>query len=124
MTHAVFRSTKIARSSGVNDDYTFKLPSGKRVHFKLVEASTEQDNNKAANGKERRFILCDQDPLVEENGELSIRFDYRPDAEKRKQKDLSADAEKTVLEAEGFDEWTRAIPMVGAERFELPTPCV
>ena len=97
------------KSSEYLRDYTFKLPSGKRVHFKLVEASTEQDNNKAASGKERRFILCDQEPLVTENGELTIRFDYRPDNEKRKQKELSADAEKIVLESDGFDEWTRAL---------------
>ena len=56
------------KSSEYLRDYTFKLPSGKRVHFKLVEASTEQDNNKAASGKERRFIVCDQEPLVTENG--------------------------------------------------------
>ena len=97
------------KSSEYLRDYTFKLPSGKRVHFKLVEASTEQDNNKAASGKERRFILCDHEPLVEENGELTIRFDYRPDNEKRKQKDLSAEAEKAVLESDGFVEWTQAL---------------
>ena len=38
-------------------DYTFSVPDGRRVHFKLVEADTEQNNNKPANGQERRFIL-------------------------------------------------------------------
>jgi hypothetical protein len=66
-------------------DYTFKLSNGKRVHFKLVEADTEKDNNRPQNGKERRFILSEKQPLAEENGELVIRFEYRPDPQKRKQ---------------------------------------
>ncbi len=66
-------------------DYTFKLADGKRVHFKLVEADTEADNKKSAAGQERRFILCAAEPLLETDGELVIRFEYRPDADKRKQ---------------------------------------
>jgi adenine-specific DNA-methyltransferase len=38
-------------------NYTFKLRDNRRVHFKVVEADTEADNNKPQNGKERRFIL-------------------------------------------------------------------
>ncbi|GIV89389.1 MAG: site-specific DNA-methyltransferase [Chloroflexus sp.] len=72
--------------------YTFKLPSGKRVHFKLVEANTEKDNNRPQNGNERRFILSAEQPLVEEHGELVIRFAYRPDPEQRKQAELNAEA--------------------------------
>jgi len=78
-------------------NYTFKLPSGKRVHFKLVEADTEKDNNRPQNGKERRFILSEKQPLAEENGELVIRFEYRPDPQKRKQADLNAEAVKRIL---------------------------
>jgi adenine specific DNA methylase Mod/very-short-patch-repair endonuclease len=78
-------------------NYTFKLPSGKRVHFKLVEADTEKDNNRPQNGKERRFILSEKQPLEEENGELVIRFEYRPDLEKRKQTDLNAAAVERIL---------------------------
>ncbi len=48
-------------------NYTFKLSSGRRVHFKLVEADTDKDNNRAANGNERRFILSQEQPLAEEN---------------------------------------------------------
>jgi adenine-specific DNA-methyltransferase len=77
-------------------NYTFKLPSGKRVHFKLVEADTEKDNNRPQNGKERRFILSEKQPLAEENGELVIRFEYRPDPEKRAQTDLNAEAVKRI----------------------------
>jgi adenine-specific DNA-methyltransferase len=44
-------------------NYTFKLPSGKRVHFKLLEADTEKDNNRAASGNQRRFISAADEPL-------------------------------------------------------------
>jgi adenine-specific DNA-methyltransferase len=65
-------------------DSTFKLPNGKRVHIKLVEADTEKDNNRPQNSKERRFIFSEKQPLAEENGGLIIRFEYRPDPEIRK----------------------------------------
>src|SRR5699024_6307168 len=64
-------------------DYSFKLPSSKTVHFKLVEASTEQNNNKEQDDKERRFILCEQKPINEIDGELYIYFEYK--APERKQ---------------------------------------
>jgi adenine-specific DNA-methyltransferase len=86
-------------------DYTFKLPDGRRVHFKLAEADTEQNNNKPASGQERRFILREADPIAEENGELVIRFEYRPDAEKRKQADLNAQATQRILQAEPARNW-------------------
>ncbi len=83
-------------------DYTFKLPSGlfgsdKRVHFKVVEADTERDNIKAAAGQERRFILCEESPIAIEGDELVIRFEYRPDAAKRKQKDINTATLETIL---------------------------
>ena len=91
-------------------DYTFKLPNGKRVHFKLVEADTEKDNNRPQNGKERRFILSEKQPLAVENGELVIRFEYRPDPEKRKQADLNAAAVDRILnQTTGFDEWRQEL---------------
>ena len=62
------------KSSEYLRDYTFRLPSGKRVHFKLVDATTEQDNNKAQEGKERRFILHEEEPVRVENDELYIQF--------------------------------------------------
>src|ERR1700682_2300919 len=62
-------------------DYTFKLLDGRRVHFRIAEADTEQNDNKLANGQERRFILCEADFVAEENGELVVRFEYRPDSE-------------------------------------------
>ncbi len=91
-------------------NYTFKLPSGRRVHFKLVQADTEKDNNRAPNGSERRFILSEEQPLAEEGGELVIRFEYRPDPEKRKQADLNAAAMERILnQTTGFDHWRQEL---------------
>jgi len=78
-------------------DYAFKTPSGHRVHFKIAEADTEKDNIKAANGNDRRFLLHGDKPVAEENDELVIRFEYRPDGEKRKQDAINADTAKRVI---------------------------
>lgn len=86
-------------------DYTFKLPDGRRVHFKLAEADTKQNNNKATIGQERRFILREAEPIAEENGELVIRFEYMPDPEKRKQADLNAQVTQRILQAEAARNW-------------------
>jgi adenine-specific DNA-methyltransferase len=90
-------------------DYAFKLADGRRVHFKLADADTETNNNKAANGNERRFILKQDTPLAEQDGELIISFEYRPDTEKRKQAQLNTEAVASVLSAEGFMNWTAAL---------------
>lgn len=86
-------------------DYTFKLSDARRVHFKLAEADTEQNNNRAANGQERRFILREADPIAEENGELIVRFEYRHDSEKRKQADLNEQAALRILQSEATRNW-------------------
>jgi adenine-specific DNA-methyltransferase len=78
-------------------DYSFRLSDGRRVHFKIIEADTEKDNIKVTNGKDRRFFLHADKPVTEENGELVIRFEYGPDAEKRKQDDLNIETVKTIL---------------------------
>jgi adenine-specific DNA-methyltransferase len=91
-------------------NYTFKLPSGRRVHFKLAEADTEKDNNRPAAGNERRFILSAEQPVAEENGELVIRFEFKPDPERRKQADLNATAVARILnQTTGFDDWRREL---------------
>ena len=90
-------------------DYTFTLPSGKRAHFRLAEADTERDNNQEQNGKERRFILCAESPLAEENGELIIRFEYRTDDTKRKQSDLNASAAQAIMTIPEFAVWQREL---------------
>ena len=68
------------KSSEYFRDYTFVLPTSRRkVHFVLKDASTEQNNNKAANNMERRFALYkpenEEELFYEENGEeLNIFF--------------------------------------------------
>ena len=106
-------------------DYAFRLrpdddKKPMRVHFRLADAAEgEHGNVKAAEGKERVFILAEpgesgRDFIAEEDGEqgkeLVIRFEYRPAtltdwpddirAGKSKppaQKDLSAPAARRVL---------------------------
>jgi adenine-specific DNA-methyltransferase len=96
------------KSSETFRDYTFMVAGGKRVRMHLVAASTEQDNNKAAQGKERRFVLADN-PISEENGELFIRFEYRPHDGKEKQDDLNKQSIETVLKTPGLEHWAQEL---------------
>lgn len=95
-------------------DYTFKLPSGKRVHFKLAEADTERDNNQTQAGNDRRFILSETDPLLEQDGDLIIRFEYHPDSAGRKQKELNDRAVEKILHAPGFGDWQAELAQLRA----------
>ena len=90
-------------------DYTFRVTDGRRVHFKLIDADTLQHNNGQAAGQERRFILHERDPIAEENGDLIIRFEYRPDANKRKQTELNAESTKKILNSETTRNWLVAL---------------
>jgi adenine-specific DNA-methyltransferase len=96
------------KSSETFRDYTFKIAGGKRVRVHLVGATTEQDNNKAAPGKERRFVLADK-PVSEEHGELFIHFEYRTSEGKEKQDDLNKQAIDAVLKTPGFEQWAREL---------------
>lgn len=79
-------------------NYSFKTAGGKkRVRFEVVAGGTETNNNKAAEGKERRFILHADAPVQANGDELIIRFEYRPDDAKRKQDDLNKDALEQIL---------------------------
>ena len=103
-------------------DYTFRLrpkdnKKPMRVHFRLADvAEGEHSNVKAADGKDRVFILIapgesGHDFITENNGEVTIQFEYRPatltdwpeDYRESKtkpptQKDLTAMAVKRILE--------------------------
>ncbi|MEI6556175.1 MAG: site-specific DNA-methyltransferase [Paludibacter sp.] len=76
-------------------NYRFKLSNGKTVCFELIEASTEQNNNKTQGDKERKFSLADKAVEVIE-GELVIPFTYEPADKKIKQADLLAEAFEQV----------------------------
>lgn len=86
-------------------DYAFKLPDGRRVHFRLAAAEIEKDNNKSANGNDRRFILAERDAIAEEDGELVIRFEFRADSEKRRQDVLNAHAIEAILKTSTASAW-------------------
>jgi adenine-specific DNA-methyltransferase len=88
-------------------DYAFRLGDGRLVRFRLVEADTGQATTRAAQGKRRRFVLCEGAPLAEEGGELTIRFAYGQDA--AKQARLNAAAVARIFETPGFDSWQAAL---------------
>lgn len=79
-------------------NYSFVLPTSRRkVHFVLRDADTEQNNNKAANNMERRFQLCEEDCIAEEDGELNIFFTYELIPKTTKQDALIKDAEAKII---------------------------
>lgn len=79
-------------------NYSFVLPTSRRkVHFVLRDADTEQNNNKAANNMERRFQLCEEDCIAEEDGELNIFFTYELMPKTTKQDALIKDAEAKIV---------------------------
>ncbi len=88
-------------------DYRFRLPDDRYVHFRLVAASTERDNNKAQNGKERRFVLREKTPVEEADGELNLYFEYRPHA--NNQKTLNERALERVFDDVALDGWENAL---------------
>ncbi|NLB82549.1 MAG: site-specific DNA-methyltransferase, partial [Clostridiaceae bacterium] len=56
-------------------DYTFKTMHGETVHFKLIEAETERDNNKAS--KKRYFQIHADKPFEVIDGELFVYVEYK-----------------------------------------------
>ena len=93
-------------------NYAFKLPSGRRVRFEVVQAEADRDNIKTNNSKKRRFVLHKANPIAEGTNELVIRFEYRPDD--RKQEEINkAIVEYIFSETNGFEDWKK----------ELKKPC-
>lgn len=109
--HWANRDQYYIKTSEYLRDYAFRLrpddaAKPMRVHFRLADvAEGEHGNVKAAEGKERVFILAETDFIAVEDGDLVLRFAYRPatlidwpeaerDGKKKPptQKDLSAQA--------------------------------
>ena len=70
--------------------YIFTVGSGntaRRVRFEIASADNEKDNIKAANGRQRRFVLCAEGngPLLDDS-DLVVRFEHRPLTESEKKK--------------------------------------
>lgn len=93
-------------------DYTFLVSHedepARRVHFKLVDADTERNNNRAQAGQDRRFVLAEGDPVAEVDGELMVHFEYRP-ADGARQDALNAEVETTVLDHLAAKAWRTAL---------------
>lgn len=73
-------------------NYVFKLGDGKKVHFQLKEASTEQNNNKTQGDAERRFAIFEEQPFEAVDGELFINFTYEQHKKTVKQDELAKQA--------------------------------
>lgn len=84
------------KSSEYLKNYQFKVGKGRGVRFELVEASTEQNNNKAQNGKERQFRIFENKPLEVVDNNLVIYFTYLPSEKKVKREELNNLAFETV----------------------------
>jgi adenine-specific DNA-methyltransferase len=114
--HWANRDQYYIKTSEYLRDYAFRLKPDDaakpmRVHFRLVDAAEgEHGNVKAAEGKDRVFILAGEDFIAEEAGDLILRFAYRPatltdwpeiEREGKKkppaQKDLTATAVSRIL---------------------------
>ena len=86
--------------------YRFKLANGKTVAFELIEASTEQNNNKTQGDKERRFAIYTEKVCETVADEFKIYFTYEPADKKVTQKDLleqAFDAVKTQIPQDFLD---------------------
>jgi adenine-specific DNA-methyltransferase len=124
--HWANRDQYYIKTSEYLRDYAFRLKpddaaSPMRVHFRLVDAAEgEHGNVKAAEGKDRAFILAPEGFISEEDGDLVLGFAYRPAtlsdwpegerAAKKKppaQKDLTALAVARILAVadSGFTPW-------------------
>ena len=92
--------------------YSFKLPDKRIVRFRVVQAEGDRDNNKSRQDKDRRFILATDQPVVEENDELVIRFEYRPDDDKRKQDDINDVTVAAVVASPVAVRWKASLQML------------
>lgn len=80
-------------------NYAFTLSDGKKVHFQLKEASTEQNNNKSQGDTERRFAIYEEQPVEVVNDELVINFTYETHKKTVKQNELAKQAMEVIQEA-------------------------
>ena len=78
-----------------------------------MEATEEKDNIKSESGKERKFMLHEEEPLRKEGEELVIRFVYLPDKEKQEKHNKASNEtiekliEKNLKDYQDFYELVR-----------------
>jgi adenine-specific DNA-methyltransferase len=85
------------KSSEYLKNYAFVLPSGQKVNFVLVEATTEQNNNKAQGNLERRFSINEEKALEVVGSGLNIYFTYDLREKSIKQKALLEEAHEIIV---------------------------
>ena len=122
-------------------DYTF-ISQDKKIHFKLMEATTEINNNKETNNSKREFMLFNAESdsyrsesndeqsisknkeiktIEEINGELFIRFIYNiPEDKKRKyfEENLTT-IQDTILK--DFPAWRHCLTNISLDKKEMKT---
>ena len=95
------------KSSEQFRDYRFRVTTAesdqRRVHFNLVEADTPTDSNLPQ--AERRFFLAAAAPVSVHGDELTIRFEFRVDGERRKQRALNNAAVQLILDDPAARAW-------------------
>lgn len=80
-------------------NYRFAIGDGKFCEFTLREATTEQNNNVAQNNMERRFAICEENPVEVVGDTLHIYFTYELYPKATKQKALMEKAFDAVKDA-------------------------
>ena len=93
------------KSSEELRDYSFTLTDKRLVRFRVVQADGDRDNNKTQQDKDRRLVLASDKPVAEENGELVIRFEYRPDESTRKQDEINDATVAAVIAKSAAAKW-------------------
>jgi adenine-specific DNA-methyltransferase len=86
-------------------DYAFRLPDGRRMHFKIVSGDTELNNNQTRRDRERHFVLTENEPVVVTDGELVARFEYRPLDEKKTHEERIAETSQRILSSRVAESW-------------------
>ncbi len=71
------------KSGEWHKDYRFKI-GNKTVHFKLIQATQETNNNKEPDDAKRRYILDAENPIEADGSELILRFQFRMPTEVEK----------------------------------------
>ena len=84
-------------------DYTFKTSYGKTVIFKVLDAETERDNNRA--NEKKFFVLHDEKLFSIEDGILTIYFEYK-NADYKKQEDANKKTFELLKQNIQDAEWT------------------
>ncbi len=98
---AIRQEAQKTKGAGLEAFATREDETELKVHFRIIEASEgEHGNIKAASDQKRFFHIHKQAPILLENGELVIQFEYRIDNDKPSKTQDRIWQESRLLEAE------------------------